>query len=189
MAHSQRREHLVATAVDLFSEHGFHATGIDAILAKAGVSKKTLYRHFRSKDELILAALKKHDGVFRNDFMRQVEARADTPEERLLAVYDVARDWFAHNKFFGCMFINAVGEHSAARSPLRKVCQENKAMLRGFIRELCVDAGLKNPERLSRQLMLLLEGATVTAQVAGNPAAGDTAKATAKVLIERAREV
>ena len=57
MAHSQRREHLVATAVDLFSEHGFHATGIDAILAKAGVSKKTLYRHFRSKDELLVAVL------------------------------------------------------------------------------------------------------------------------------------
>jgi len=187
MAHSERREHLVDTAVKLFDAHGFHATGIDTILAKAGVSKKTLYRHFRSKDELILAALKKRDGVFRNNFMRQVEAKASTPLGRLEAVYDAADDWFSNDKFFGCMFINAVGEHTEADTPIRQVAKEFKAMMRGYIKELCVEAGLKDPDVLSKQLALLLEGATVTAQVSGTPDASEIAKATAKVLINQAK--
>ena len=97
MSDSQRREQLIDTAIDLFAKHGFHATGIDRILAVSGVSKKTLYRHFRSKDELILAALRKYDGLFRNNFMREVESRGTTPKERLLAVFDAARAWFEDN--------------------------------------------------------------------------------------------
>ncbi len=187
MTKSKRREHLIDTAVELFSENGFHATGIDTILATAGVSKKTLYHHFRSKDELILAALKKHDGVFRNDFMRQVEASAATPLARLEAVFDVARDWFQGNRFYGCMFINAVGEHSTPDTPIRQVCREFKALMRSYIKKLCQDAGLADPETLSCQLALLLEGAIVTAQVSGGPDAAGIAKETAKVLIERAK--
>ena len=70
----------------LFGEHGFHATGIDRIAEEANVSKKTMYKHFRSKEELIIAALKHYDGVARNEFMRNVERGADTPYGRLLAV-------------------------------------------------------------------------------------------------------
>ena len=87
---SRRRDHLVDIALDLFSRDGFHATGIDKILAESGVAKMTLYKHFRSKDELILAALRRRDERFRNWFMRTVERRADTPRERLLAMFDVS---------------------------------------------------------------------------------------------------
>ena len=187
MPQSARREHLVDTAVELFAAHGFHATGIDLIVDKAGVSKKTLYRHFRSKDELILAALKKHDGVFRNDFMRQVEKAATTPIERLYAVFDVARDWFHSNKFYGCLFINAIGEYSEADTQIRKVAKEYKAMMRGFIRKLCAEAGLKDPDGLSKKLALLLEGAIVIAQVSETSDASDIAKDTARILIEQAQ--
>ena len=187
MPQSVRREHLVDTAIELFAAHGFHATGIDLILDKAGVSKKTLYHHFRSKDELILAALKKHDGVFRNDFMRQVEKAAATPIERLYAVFDVARDWFHSNKFYGCLFINAIGEYSEADTQIRKVAKEYKAMMRGFIRKLCAEAGLKDPDGLSQKLALLLEGAIVIAQVSETSDASDIAKATARILIEQAQ--
>ena len=85
---SQSRAHLVSVALKLFRQHGFHATGIDKILAESGVAKNTLYRHFKSKDELILASLRQQDEEFRNWLMREV-ARRDNAIDRLLAVFDV----------------------------------------------------------------------------------------------------
>ena len=187
MPSSSRREKLIDTAIVLFAEHGFHATGIDTILEKSGVSKKTLYRHFRSKDELILAALRKYDGLFRNDFMRQVEQAAGTPRERLVALFDIAELWFRQNNFFGCMFINAIGEYSQSDTPIREVCREFKALMRGYIESLCEKASLPNPASLADELALLLEGAIVTAQVAQDRChAGQVAKAVAISLIEKA---
>lgn len=187
MSQSERREHLIDTAIALFAERGYHATGIDTILERAGVSKKTLYRHFRSKDELILAALRKYDGRFRNEFMRQVEARARTPRERLLAVFDVAGAWFAQDNFYGCLYINATGEFSAPDTPIRKACQEFKGLMRRYIEDLCREAGAPEPGRLAEALSLLLEGATVTAQVSGRESrAAETARNAAATLIARA---
>lgn len=184
---SARREHLIDTAITLFAEHGFHATGIDTILAKAGVSKKTLYRHFRSKDELILASLRKYDGLFRNNFMRQVEALADQPRDRLLAVFDVGEQWFQQNNFYGCMFINAVGEYSASDTPIRDVCREFKMMIRGYIQSLCEQAGAADPAMLADELALLFEGAIVTAQMSQDKSrAARIAKTAATALIDQA---
>ena len=78
---SLRRDHLVATALALFSKHGYHATGIDRILAESGVAKMTLYKHFRSKDELILAALRRRDEEFRRWLQAEIESRAATPSQ------------------------------------------------------------------------------------------------------------
>ncbi len=187
MAQSQRREHLIDTAIDLFAERGYHATGIDTILAKSGVSKKTLYRHFRSKEELILAALKKYDGLFRNGFMRQVEQAADTPRDRVLAVFDVAADWFEENNFYGCMYINAIGEYSAADTAIRQVCKEFKTLMRRFIEDLCREAQVRDPAGLAEELALLLEGAIVTAQVSESGRhAAEVAKTAAAALIDQA---
>ena len=108
MGRSPRREHLINTAIELFREHGYHATGIDRIIEKAGVSKKTLYTHFRSKEELLIAALRQYDGLFRNNFMRQVDRLAKTPQERLLTIFDVAETWFTQKKNFVSMIINDI---------------------------------------------------------------------------------
>jgi AcrR family transcriptional regulator len=187
MALSRRRELLIDTAIALFAENGYHATGIDRILEESGVSKKTLYRHFRSKDELILAALKKYDGLFRNDFMRQVVDSAETPRGRLLALFDVAESWFGQNNFYGCMFINAIGEYSLADTPIRQACKDFKAMMRGFIQKLCVDVKAPNPASLAEELALLFEGAIVTAQVSQERSrAAQVAKGVAAALVERA---
>tara|TARA_R110000868_G_scaffold57261_4_gene176992 strand:- start:48 stop:665 length:618 start_codon:yes stop_codon:yes gene_type:complete len=187
MSDSQRREQLIDTAIDLFAKHGFHATGIDRILAVSGVSKKTLYRHFRSKDELILAALRKYDGLFRNNFMREVESRGTTPKERLLAVFDAARAWFEDNSFYGCVFINAVGEFSDPDTPIRHICKEFKSLIRGYIEQQCRALGVADAGALAEELSILLEGATVTAQVSQNRGrAAEVAKTAATVLIEKA---
>jgi AcrR family transcriptional regulator len=187
VAVSARREHLIDTALNLFAERGYHATGIDTILGRAGISKKTLYRHFRSKDELILAALKKYDGLFRNNFMRQVEARVEDPRDRLLAIYDVAGDWFVQDDFFGCIYINATSEFSAPGTPIRKACQEFKAMIRGYIEDLCEQAGASDPAALAAELAIVLEGAIVTAQVAQDGGkAAKVAKSAAAALVDKA---
>jgi AcrR family transcriptional regulator len=185
MRRSHRREHLIETATTLFCEHGYHATGIDKILNKARVSKKTLYTHFRSKEELILAVLRQYDGLFRNDFMRKVDRLGKTPPEKLLAVFDVAEAWFSQHNFYGCMFINAIGEYSEKDSPIRDVSKQFKQLIRDYIKTLCVEAGAEAPDALADQLALILEGAIVTAQVSQNPKAAQTAKDAAAVLIER----
>jgi len=180
-----KREQLIKTAVELFSRNGIHATGIDTIVEHSGVTKKTLYAHFHSKEELVLAALRHYDKQFRDSFLHQVEAKASTPKGRLLAVFDVAENWFKQNNFYGCMFINAVGEHSHPDTRLRHVCHEFKRMMGGFIRELCVKLGVKNPDELADEIALLLEGAIVTAQVSRKPEAARIAKRAAKILLEK----
>ncbi len=181
-----KREELIKTAVELFAKNGIHATGIDTIVKRSGVTKKTLYAHFRSKEELVLAALRHYDGLARNEFMRRVESGGKTSKARLLAIFDVARHWFQQNNFYGCLFINAIGEFSGKETPIRQICQEYKKLVKGYIRELCQQAGAPQPKELAEELGLLLEGATVTAQISQNPKTAQIAKRAAKVLIDKA---
>ena len=182
---SSKREQIIKTAVELFGKNGIHATGIDTIVEHSGVMKKTLYAYFRSKEELVLAALRHYDGQFRKSFMRQVEARGRTPKTRLLAIYDEGEAWFRQNKFYGCMFINAVGEHSDPDTSLRYVCSDFKRMMAEFIQDLCTKMGARNSQHLAEELALLFEGAIVTAQVSRKPEAAKIAKRAAKILIDK----
>ncbi len=181
---SKKRQQLIDTAIDLFSAHGFHGVGIDRISQEAGVTKKTMYHHFHSKNELILAALKHHDGLFRNEFMNGVKASHEDPYERLLGIFDVAHHWFSDKKFYGCMFINAIGEYSKPDSSIRNVCQEFKSLMRQYIAELAKDAGIKDSDSIASSLAILLEGSIVTAQVSGSPHSAIEAKRAAKILVD-----
>jgi AcrR family transcriptional regulator len=181
-----RRDVLVDAALTLFCRDGFHATGIDAILAEAGVAKMTLYRHFRSKEELILAALRRRDEVWRNWFRRTVERRARVPRERLLAVFDVLDEWQCGGEFRGCVFINATAEYAAPDHPIHEAAAEHLRLVTRFLRELADAAGAPDPDDLATRLALLLEGATVLAHVCGRKDAARHAKAAAAVLVEGA---
>lgn len=183
---SLKRQELIDTGIRLFAEHGFHNTGIDLIAQEANVSKKTMYHHFRSKEELILAALKHHDGLFRNFFMKSVESTSTSPAQRLLGIFDVAEAWFSSKEFYGCMFINAIGEYANRENAIRQACQSFKLEMTRFVEELAIDAGVIDHTELAESLSLLLEGAIVTAQVSGRSDSASTAKRTAKILIEAA---
>ncbi len=183
---SKKRQQLIDTAIELFNEHGFHGVGIDRIAEVSGVTKKTLYHHFRSKEELILAALKQKDSTFRNDFMRAVEATGNTPHQRLLGIFDVAQAWFSDQKFYGCMFINAVGEYSEPDTAIRAACKSFKQQILSYIQELAEQADVDDPRRVAVALAILLEGATVTAQVSQNPEAAQAARQTAEILLNAA---
>lgn len=183
---SSRRDHLIDTAIELFYRDGFHATGIDKILAQSGVAKMTLYKHFKSKDELILAALRRRDERFRNWFMRTVEGRATAPRDRLLAIYDVLEEWFSSRDFNGCMFINASAEFADPGDPIHATAAENKHLIRAYVRDLAADAGATDTDALAWNLILLVEGAIVMAHVAGSRDAASRARRAAEILVSAA---
>lgn len=180
------RERLIETAAELFYRHGCHAVGIDTILAEAGVAKMTLYRHFRTKDELVLAALRRMDERFRNDFMAAVERRAATPAARLDALFDVVRDWVRGKDFFGCPFINVTAEFAAHDDPAHVAAAEHKRLALDFIERLAAGAGAADPRGLARALKVLLEGCTVLAQVTGQSEFVDDAQLAARLVLREA---
>lgn len=162
-----RRDELVDAAMRVFYKHGFHASGLDSILQEGGISRMTLYNHFKSKDELIVAALHRRDEVFRNRMMKFVESKAETPYERLLAVFDFHEQWFTGKDFCGCMFINASAEFADPRCAVRQVAAEHKRAIVRYMTEFCVACGFASPSRVADQLNILVEGSIVTAQVVG----------------------
>lgn len=181
-----KRDQIVSKALELFYQHGFNATGIDKIISEAGVSKKTLYNHFKSKDELILATLRKRDELFRNNIMRETEKLGTTAKERLLTIFDAHDTWFNSKKFSGCMFINASAEFSEQQNPIHMLCTEHKRLIRNYLKELAEQANVHDPDLLAQQLNLLLEGAIVEAHVSSNKQGAKLAKSIAITLVSNA---
>lgn len=189
-----RRDDLINAAMNVFYRHGFHASGLESILEEGGISRMTLYNHFKSKDELIIAALRRRDEIFRNRLMKFVDSRAKSPRDRLLAVFDFHEQWFTGDEFCGCMFINVSAEFADAKSPPRLVAAEHKEAILRYLRDLCSACGFTDPGHVADQLNLLLEGSIVSAKVVGqvrdngaDPGApARLAKELAQVVIDRA---
>ncbi len=184
---SDKRQQIIDTATRLFRRHGFHATGVDRVARESQITKRTMYSYFRSKDELILAVLRDYDGQYRNQFMKAVTEASEDPQQRLLAIFDIAYDWFQQNDFFGCTFINTVGEYAEGHEAIRDVCREHKRLLFEFILGLAKDTGLPNPDYIARTIDLLFQGAIVTAQVSRDHYVARGAKAAAEVVLASAR--
>ncbi len=187
-----RREELVESAMRVFYRNGFHCTGLDMILKESGISRMTLYNHFKSKDELIVAALRRRDEIFRNGMMKFVEGASRDPIDRLYAIFDYHDQWFNDDDFKGCMFINASAEYCDPESPARRVSSDHKVECTRYITKLCKDAGLDDPEELAERISILLEGAIVTAYIQGRTTGNEStpsdaahrAKSMARALIE-----
>ncbi len=170
------KERLVETALTLFHREGFHATGIDKILAAANVSKMTMYKHFPSKDALILEVLAVRDQRFRAWLTERVEALAETPRERLVAVFDALAEWFDQPDFHGCLFINATAEYGAATDLVNASVQQHKRQMVHWLEDHAREADMPDPQAMAWILMLLMEGAIVTAQASGEKRAAKYAK-------------
>ncbi|MCY0096029.1 TetR/AcrR family transcriptional regulator [Hoeflea ulvae] len=181
-----KRDMLVRNALDVFYRDGFHATGMDKLVAETGISKTSMYKHFRTKEELILAVLRLRDERFRNWFCRRVEELAEAPCDRLLAVFDALHEWISSAEFKGCMFIKAVAEYQDPEDPIHIQSATHKQMLQDYVEAIAAQAGAADPEALARQLMLLKEGAIVIAVMMGNEQAATDAKDAARGLITAA---
>lgn len=186
MPQVSKREQIIDAATQLFHADGFNATGIEKIRDTANVSKKTLYNHFCSKDELILAVLRREDENARNWLVRSIDELSQNPRERLIGIFDLYAGWIESKEFNGCLFIKAASEFSDPENKCKAVCREAKRLVRQAIKQLAVDASAPNPDTLADQLNLLIQGATVQAQVAEDLSAIWLAKSIAIVLIEDA---
>jgi AcrR family transcriptional regulator len=178
------RDRLLDAADELFYEQGIHTVGIDTIIERAGVAKASLYATFGSKDELIRAYLQaRHEE--RNARITNGLEGFSTPREKLVGLFDILGATFARPTFRGCAFINASAE-SPAGSVVEEVADFSRAWIKTVITDLSRDAGAPDPVALGAQLAMLYDGAVVTARMDRNPAAADTARAAAIVLIAAA---
>ena len=178
------RERLLAAAEELFYEEGVNTVGIDRVIERAGVAKASLYDCFGSKEELIRSYLVARQES-RRARMTEKLARYATPKERLLGVFDAMGELFAEPNFRGCAFMRASAE-ARTGSSLKSVCDDSRAWIRTLFTELAKDAGAADPESLAQQLVLLYDGASVSAQMDCNPGAAAAARAAASMMLDAA---
>jgi AcrR family transcriptional regulator len=176
------RTRLMVAATRLFCKHGINATGIDAIVAEAGTAKTTLYKLFGSKNDLVEAVLLSEGQAWRDWFVAAIDDGA-TPRDKLDAIFPALKTWFAEDDYYGCVFINAVGEHDKSESRLRAITLKHKSFVLGHIGDLARAAGARHPEALAHQIGLLMDGAIVAAMVTRNPDVADAAADAASALL------
>jgi AcrR family transcriptional regulator len=181
------RERILKAAYDLFSRRGIHAVGIDEVIDRASVAKATLYRHFATKNDLVLAVLQRREEIWTHGLIEaQSEQRGTTPEEQLLAIFDVMHDWFQlRDGYEGCSFINVLlelgADHPAGQASIAHIDH-----VRDIVRRRALAAGLTDVEDFASSWHILMKGAIVLAAV-GDLNAAQRAQKMALTLIEQHR--
>jgi AcrR family transcriptional regulator len=170
----------------LFYEQGIHATGVEAIAEAAGVTKKTIYDRFGSKDALVAAYLTARADRWREWLLAALAEVPPDPEKRLLATFDALGDWLRREERRGCGFVNARAELTDPDNPGRRVAEAEKAWMLELMTSLARDTSARSPRQLARQLFMLHEGAVVAYTMTGDDRATATARKAAATLIENA---
>jgi AcrR family transcriptional regulator len=182
--HLTARERILETAYELFSRRGVRDVGVDEVIERAGVAKATLYRHFPSKADLVLAFLERREQRWTLGFVEaEARRRGNTGEERLLAIFDVFDEWFRAETFDTCSFINVLLE-MGARDPLGQASIRHLDNIRTVVRRLAEEAGLRAPADFAHSWHILMKGSIIAA-AEGDIDAARRAKAMARSLIER----
>jgi AcrR family transcriptional regulator len=161
---SVARERILEAAYELFSQHGIRAVGIDAIIQRSGVARMTLYRHFASKDALVLAFLELRDERWTRDWLQhEVMVRTADPAARLLTIFDVFDGWFREADFEGCSFINVLLEITDRTNELHVASASYLTRIRSFVEDLATAAGAADPAGLAHKWHILMKGSIVAA--------------------------
>lgn len=180
------RERLLRAASELFCRYGINATGVDAIVQAAGTAKATLYKTFGSKEALIEAVLVSEGEVWRDWYIAAIEEYPGDAGDKLAGALQVLEGWFATERFFGCPFINAVGEFDKKDARYRNIALAHKSVVLARLVALATEAGAKEPEALAHQIGILIDGAIVAAMVTRNPAVALHAHAAAECVVRSA---
>jgi AcrR family transcriptional regulator len=178
---------LLSVGADLFLERGIHAVSVDTLADEAGITKRTVYQHFPGKDALIAQVLEQRGEVWRAWFDAEIDRRGATPEQQLLAMFDVVADEIRAGGYRGCRFVNAAAELPDPAHPARAVASAHKAAVLTLIVRLVERLGTARPDLLARQLKVLLEGAVTTALVDPDPQVAQDARLAAADLLTHAR--
>lgn len=181
-----KRDELVEKATAIFYRNGFQATGMDRLVTETGISKTSIYKHFKTKDDLIIASLQLRDTFIRGWLFRRMEELAATPLEQLIAMFDALDEWFHQPDFHGCMFAKACSEYQDPEHPINREATDHVARISAQLAIIAERAGLRQPSELARQLALLKEGAVVLATMGRGGTPALDAKAIAIKLIEEA---
>lgn len=163
-AQSAGRDRIIRAAYDLFCRFGTRVVGVDTVVASAKVAKMTLYRHFATKDELILATLARREQLWTREWLQdEVNRRAAAPGDRMLAIFDVFSEWFERGDLEGCTFINTMIEFEDIKHPVRQASVQYLANIRAFLAELAAAAGAEDPDGLARKWHILMKGSIISA--------------------------
>jgi AcrR family transcriptional regulator len=182
VAERSARDRILDTASELFYRHGYHAVGIDAIIARSGVAKMTLYRHFASKDDLIAAYLERSNAEFMA-WIEEAIARVDNPGAKLVATFDAVGKLATSAQCLGCTFQGAASEFPEMDHPGHRVALDHKRAVLARFAGLAREAGLRDPDGLAAELLLLMDGAWVAARMFGPRNHAASAAAAARALI------
>lgn len=177
-------ERVLDVASRLFYDNGIHAVGVETIASEAEVTKKTLDDRFGSKDTLIAHYLRRRAEHWREHLEQRVKRSRTTPAQRLLLVFDALEEWISVENPRGCAFVNALAELPDAGHPGREVIRDQKQWLLDYLRGTAREAGLRNARQVATSLLVLLEGAMVTASFGVVPGTVGNAKEVARSLIE-----
>ncbi len=186
-AKSKARQRLLEAADRLFYQDGFRSVGIDRVIAEAGVAKMTLYTHFPSKDDLILAVLQHREQRVLDFFRSAMERHAGRTKDKLRAFFAALRDWFVSPGFRGCAFQNAAVELADATHPGAQFVRDHKRRFADMLQGLVEESIGKGAAKVAPAVALLVEGAIMTAVVQGTPDAAGVARDAAIRLIEGAK--
>jgi AcrR family transcriptional regulator len=185
MAPAPARDRILDTAFRLFYARGIRAVGVDLIIADAGVAKATFYKHFPSKDELVLAYLDKVDGIWTGQLRGAAEAAGPDPSDHLVGLFDALGTACRRESYRGCAFINAAAE-AVPGTPVHQRTMAHKQAVLAWVSDLAAQAGATDPAALARSLTLLLDGGLADGALAADPAAVVAAKETARLLVDGA---
>jgi AcrR family transcriptional regulator len=181
---SNAYERILATALKLFYQKGIPHVGINEVIAESDVAKGTFYKHFPSKEQLILEVMLYQEKQWLQWFEEAVEKRGKTASEKLLATFDVLEEWYAKPDFQGCPFINAVLQVANVEHPVHQVAVNLRRGIRTQIMKLAQDAGVRDPEAFSQQYLLLIGGASIMATIERTPSSAEYARQVLSVLLD-----
>ena len=158
------RERVSRAAYELFSREGVRTVGVDAVVERAGTAKMTLYRNFPSKDDLILDFLRRREQLWTREWLEvESQRRGDTPQEQLLAIFDVFTEWFNEPDFEGCSFLTTMIEVNDQDHPVHQAAVMHLANIRSYIQSLAAAAGISDTDAFARKWHILMKGAIMAA--------------------------
>ena len=179
------RERIDRAAYELFSRHGVRAVGVDAVVARAGVAKKTLYLYYPSKEKLALAFLQRREALWTQAWLQEgVNRRARRPADRLVAVFDLFDSWFHRSDYEACAFIRVLFEHDDPAHPIRKSTEDHIRTIRDFVRQLAEEARVRDPDGFARQWQIVMMGSIIAAYAGDRDAARRAKKLGALLLAD-----
>ncbi len=186
MDHEETRTRLLDAAERLFYERGIQAVGMDELRTASGVSLKRLYQCFPAKSDLVEGYLRRRDERWRAALSDYVARHAAAPRDRVPAVFDWLRAWFAEPGFRGCAFVNSFGELGAVSDGVARAARDHKRAVQEYLAGLVGDLRVDDPVALTEQLLLVIEGAITTAAISGDPNAARNARKAAETLMAAA---